>query len=117
MRPKLLAISAALAAALGISSATWAAAPPAGPPNVASQRLELFDRAQRSCAVLVLGDPKKGPALAALKKSLRDYCECVAVYAVSQTTDDAMRAILATDPEQTSSFIDRQLTAFGVCSN
>jgi len=117
MKPKLSAIGAALGAALGVSAATRAAAPPVAPPDMASQRLELFNRAQRSCMVLILSDPKKGPALASLKKPLRDFCECVAVYTVSQTTDDAMRAIFAADPEQASTFIDRQLKAFGMCSS
>ncbi len=100
---------------LGMSCPTRAASPVARP-DAASQRLELFSRAQQSCAVLVLSSPEKGSALAALKKPLRDFCECVAVYAVSQTTDDAMRAILAGDPALSSSFIDRQLKAFGMCS-
>jgi len=96
-------------------TAAWAATP-AGPPDGATQRLELFSRAQRSCALLVLGSPEKGRAFAALhSKSLNALCECVAVYAVSQTSDDTMRAILAGDQGLTSSFIDLQLKAFGTC--
>ena len=118
MMTKALMIGIALvAAALAMSSPTRAA-PPDVPSDEVAQRLELFSRAQRSCAFLVLSNPEKGRALAALKKPLHEFCECVAVYAVSQTTDAAMKAIMTddADPEQTAFFVDQQLKAFGICS-
>ncbi len=117
MKPRSFSFFALIAAALIGMSCITEAAPPVAVPDATNQRLELFGRAQRSCAVIILSSPEKGRAFSALKLRLSDFCECVAIYTVSQTPEESVKAILANDREQTSMLLDLELKAFGACAS
>lgn len=67
--------------------------------DVGSRRLEFFTRAQVTCKLIVLGNPDKGAAfvtlLASSDKRFEEVCECAAVYAVSQTSDETIKRLMA----------------------
>jgi hypothetical protein len=87
----------AVAVSLLIGGSAVAAEPDAQ--NSGSRRLEFFSRTQVTCKLVVLGDAKKGAAFVALlansDKKFEEVCECAAVYAVSQTSDDSVKRLMA----------------------
>ncbi len=99
-----------------LSSASCLAA---GQVDQTAPRLVFFERAQTSCKMMLLGSPEFGRALVGLisrtGQSLGQICECAAVYAVSQTSDDTMKLIMSGNTELYDQFARQLQKGWTVC--
>ncbi len=94
---KWMVFGVVLSVSFVIGEAALAAAP--DEQNSGSRRMEFFARTQVTCKLVVLGNAETGAAFVALlansDKTFDEVCECAAIYAVSQTPDDAVKRLMA----------------------